>query len=110
MSWELKFYSILFLLLLLFFIIYLLMKNQISVKYSFVWTLPCIILIFFILVPGFLKFFTELLGFQTSSNMILTLIIAFLLFVSISLTVIVSSQNEKIRLLIQEVSMLKEKK
>ena len=50
---------------------------------------------------------TNLLGFEVGSNMIFAGLIAMLIFINIALTVIVSGQSSKIRLLIQEVSMLK---
>lgn len=110
MSLELTITSIVFLLLIILVIINLVKKENISIKYSFVWLLPCVLLLIFTLVPGFLEWTTKLLGFQTGSNMVFALIIGFLMVVALALTVIVSRQNEKIRLLIQEVSLLKEKK
>ena len=53
--------------------------------------------------------FANLLGFEVGSNMIFAGLIAMLIFINIALTVIVSGQSSKIRLLIQEVSMLKGK-
>ena len=65
-------------------------------------------LFIFLLIPGLLEVLTHLLGFQMSSNMIFSLLLSVLVVISISLTGIVSSQDKKIRLLIQEVSMLKQ--
>ncbi len=110
MGFELKLSSIIFLLLVIFLILFLIRKNKIAIKYSLVWLLPCIILLIFVLVPGFLTWTTKILGFQTTSNMVLSLLIGLLLIITIALTVIVSKQKEQIRLLIQEVSLLKEKK
>ena len=110
MSLKLTITSIVFLLLIIIVIINQVKKENISIKYSFLWLIPCAILLIFTLVPGFLNYVTKLLGFQTGSNMIFALIISFLMVVAISLTIIVSKQNEKIRLLIQEISLLKEKK
>ena len=107
MGFELKVSSIVFLLLLIVFVLYLVRKEKISVKYSLVWTIPCVILLIFILVPGFLSWTTSILGFQTASNMVLSLLIGLLLMITIALTVIVSKQKEQIRLLVQEVSILK---
>lgn len=110
MSFELALSSIIFLLFIMFFILHLVKKRRISVKYSLVWLIPCVILIIFTLVPGLMSFVTNLLGFQTASNMILTLLICFLMIITIALTVIVTNQKDKIRLLIQEVSLLKKEK
>jgi hypothetical protein len=49
------------------------------------------------------------MGFSTISNLVIGIILVILLFITIALTVIVSGQKEKIRILIQEVSILKEK-
>lgn len=109
MSLALKIVSISFLLFLIVMVIYLLKKDRITIKYSIVWLLPSFILLIFTLIPGFLSFTTKLLGFQTASNMVFALLIALLLMISIVLTVIVSRQKNQIRVLIQEVSLLKEK-
>ena len=91
-------------------ILELVKKEKIAIKYSFVWLIPFVILLIFVLIPSFLTWTTNFLGFQTASNMILALLVGLLLIISIALTVIVSNQKEQIRLLIQEVSLLKEKK
>ena len=109
MSNELKLVAIAFLLLIIFLIIYLVKKEKISIKYSLVWILPCLFLMIFTLVPGLLNTVTMTLGFQTGSNMIFALLIGFLMIITISLTVIVSHQKDTIRLLVQELSILKEK-
>ena len=59
------------------------------------------------LFPNIMTSIANLLGFEVGSNMIFAGLIAILCFINIVLTVIVSGQNAKIRLLIQEVSILK---
>ena len=109
MSWTLKTGSIIFVLIVIGVINFLVVKDKISVKYSLVWSVPGVILLLFTLIPGLLVWTTNSLGFQTASNMIFAVLIGLLLLISISLTVIVSKQNNQIRLLIQELSILKEK-
>lgn len=106
---KLTLVSITFLLFLMVLVLYLVKKRRISIKYSFVWLLPCIVLMLFAIVPGLMSHISNLLGFQTASNMILTSLIGFLMVITIALTVIVSNMKDKIRLLIQEVSILKSK-
>ncbi len=110
MSFELKLTSIAFLLVVILIIASLVVKRHISVKYSFVWLLPCFLLLIFVLVPGILSSITNLFGFQTASNMIFAILIGFLMIIDIALTVIVSKLNEKVRLLVQEVSLLRSNK
>lgn len=109
MSISLKIVSISFILLLIIMILHLLKKDKIIIKYSIAWLIPCIILLFFTIIPGFLSWTTKILGFQTASNMVIAMLIALLMMISIVLTVIVSNQKNQIRVLIQEVSLLKEK-
>ena len=62
-----------------------------------------------VIFPDVLIWFAYQLGFQTISNLVVGVFIVILFFITISLTVIVSAQKRKITLLIQEVSILKEK-
>ena len=110
MSLELKITALIAIIFIILLILHYVKKEKILIKYSLVWLLPCLVLLVFVLVPGFLTWTTNMLGFQTASNMILTLLVGLLLIITIALTVIVSTQKEQIRLLIQEVSLLKEKK
>ena len=109
MSLELKVIALVFLLFIILLIFSLIKKEKVSIKYSVIWLTSLIVIFFFIIIPGFLSFATKLLGFQTSSNMIISLLLAVLIIISIMLTVIVSKQKEQIRLLIQELSLIKEK-
>ena len=109
MSLELKVIALIFLLFIILLIFNLIRKERVSIKYSIIWLTSLIVIFFFIVIPGFLSFATDLLGFQTSSNMVISLLLAVLIIISIMLTVIVSKQKEQIRLLIQEISLIKEK-
>lgn len=96
--------------LILAFAIYkILSKRIIPVKYSFLWWLAIIVLLMLVIFPDVLIWFAYQLGFQTISNLVVGVFIVILFFITISLTVIVSAQKKKITLLIQEVSILKEK-
>ena len=110
MSTALKIFSIMFVIIIITTIVHLLKKEKISIKYSIVWLIPSFLLLIFTLIPGFLTWTSKVMGFQTASNMIFALLIALLIIISIALTVIVSNQKKLIRTLIQEVSLMKEKK
>lgn len=107
MSLNLKILSAFFCLIIIFIVLYFVRKNKIIVKYSFIWLTSSVFLLILILFPQLLGFMTKLIGIQVASNMVFSLVLALLIFITISLTIIVSSQTKKIRLLIQEVSMLK---
>lgn len=89
--------------------IQILKKGKAPVKYSLLWFLAALVIMLVAVFPGFLGLIATLIGFKTISNMVIGVFIVILLFITIMLTIIVSGQKGKITLLIQEVSMLKEK-
>ena len=88
-------------------VIFAIRKNKLTIKYSLIWLFGVILLIIFFTVPNLLERFSEILGFQVVSNMILLLAILILFGIVFSLTMIISGQQEKIKRLIQETSILK---
>ncbi len=110
MSLNLKLVSVLFILLIVIIMIYALRKKRVSIKYAIVWFMASLVLLLFLIFPEMLGWLTKLLGFEMGVNMIFAGLIGLLIFINIVLTVIVSGQSERIRLLIQEVSLLKGKK
>ncbi len=109
MSFKLILESLLFVIIMLIIIISIVKRGRISIKYSLVWFFSIFLIFLATIIPNFMQFIANLIGFQTMSNMILTILIVMLIFICISLTIIVSGQKDKIRLLIQEVSILKKK-
>lgn len=107
MNINLIFVVSVFISLVIFLILYFVKKELIKVKYAIIWLLLFGLLLIFLIVPKVLNFLTTLLGFEVSSNMIFSLILAVLVIINISLTGIVSSQDKKIRGLIQEISIMK---
>jgi hypothetical protein len=107
MTTNLKIFAILFIIFIIFIITVFLKKGKIIVKYSIVWYFSCLLLILFTLFPNMLTWFTHLFGIEVASNFIFALMIGFLFIINISLTIIVSEQKERIRMLIQELSLLK---
>lgn len=110
MSTNLKIISIVFSVILILVVLLFVRKGKITIKYSLVWLGSTFILLILSIFPSVLSWLTKIIGIQVASNLIFALIIGILLIVCISLTIIVSSQTEKIKLLIQEVSLLKEEK
>ncbi len=108
MSGNLIFFFFLFSIFIILLILYLIRKEKINIKYSLVWLVLFLALLICLFVPGLLNYITKLLGFQTASNMVLSLLIAVLVVINITNTVINSHQDKKIRLLIQEISLMKE--
>lgn len=98
---------IVFALLLFLLITYILKKGRMPIKYALVWYLADFIILMASVFPIFVSSFAHLIGFETMANMVLCTLIIILIFITIVLTVIVAGQTTKIRLLIQEISILK---
>lgn len=109
MEAKLRFEIFLFFIFILFVIIKILKKDRMPIKYSLVWISSSIVMLIIAVFPKLLQFVANILGFGLASNMILSIFLGLLIFITISLTIIVSGQKKKLTLLIQEVSMLKEK-
>lgn len=107
MSKSLMIISLSFILILFIVITMFVRRNSISVKYSFIWYGSLFILFLFTIFPRLLKLITDLLNIQVASNLVFALMLGVLIMVTISLTIIVSKQKEHIKLLIQEVSLIK---
>ena len=90
-------------------VLYLIRKENFNIKYSLVWLSLFILLFISLIIPGLLEAITKFLGFQTASNMVLSLLISVLVIINITNTAINSHQDKKIKLLIQEISILKNK-
>ena len=84
-------------------------ENKISIKYSLIWFLMAIVLLFVGLFPNFMEDLTDFFGFLAISNLVIGIILTLLLLITLILTIIVTKQKEQIKTLIQEVSIMKKK-
>lgn len=109
MSFVLKVFLALFAIILIIVTTIVLKKGRIPIKYSLLWYFSAIIIFAVAVFPFILEWISEIIGFKTISNFVIGIIIALLLFLTMSLTIIISGQKKKITLVIQEVSLLKEK-
>lgn len=109
-DWKIKLIAVIALIIVILIITHFVKNNKITVRYSIIWYLSLIVLIIFSIFPETLGWLASLIGFEISSNFLFVLLIAFLFFICISLTIIVSEQKEQIRKLIQEISIIKSRK
>lgn len=110
MSLAVQLVALAFILFLFILVTYYVKKNKISIKYSIVWYLSLLVLTIFTIFPVILGYVTKLIGIQLSSNFIFAFMIGVLFVITLSLTIIVSEQQDKIKMLIQEISILKNDK
>ena len=107
MRTNLRILLIFFSIILIIELLRLLSKEKISIKYSLVWLASSFLIFLVGVFPNFVGFFTNLIGFKTTSNLVIGIILSLLLLITLFLTVIINDQKNKIKLLIQEISMLK---
>lgn len=80
-------------------------RRKLLVQYALLWVILAIGMLVFAVVPGIADGITALIGIKTTSNFIYLLAILSLLILTFSLTVIVSRQSQKIKSIIQMVSI-----
>ena len=83
-------------------------KTKISIRYSLVWFLMSFVILLVGVFPNGMAKITEFLGFKTVSNFVIGIILTLLLIITLVLTKIVTKQKNQIKLLTQEISLLKE--
>lgn len=86
---------------------YILKKGRIPEKYSLLWYLFAILILLVAIFPNLFGFISAKLGFQAMSNLIIGVLIAILLLLTMTLTVMIAGQKKKTTLLIQELSILR---
>ena len=80
-----------------------------NVSFSIFWIITGIVLIILAIVPNLVETISKALGFEAPSNMLFVVTIFMAFYLIFNLTTIVSQENKKNILLIQEVSLLKKK-
>lgn len=101
-----------FILLLIIFQLILIVRTaklkKLSMRYCSFWILLLLLMTVIVIFPNMVFSISNFFNFEASSNMIFLLGFFFLFYVIFILTISISVQNEKIKLLIQEISILKE--
>lgn len=90
-------------------ILYYLKKRMLELKYTLIWLITGVVMGIMVLFPDILGWFRGLLGIESNMNALYVLCIAFIIMILMTLTSIVSRQTLKIRILIQEISMMEKR-
>lgn len=84
-------------------------KRTISVRYALMWLIFTTVLLSLVIFPEVVKWISVKLHFESESNLVFVAIIASLILMLLSITILVSKQAERIQILTQEVAILKRK-
>lgn len=90
-------------------ILHYLKQKMLELKYTLIWLMAGAIMGIMVYMPELLFKFARLLGIESSMNGLYVICIAFIIAILMTLTSIVSRQNQKIKILIQEMSMLEKR-
>ncbi len=90
-------------------ILYYLKRKMLELKYTLIWLVAGVMMGIMVYFPELLVWFVRILGIESNMNGLYILCIAFIMMISMTLTAIVSRQQLKIRILIQEISMLEKR-
>ena len=90
-------------------ILYYLKKRMLELKYTLIWLSAGVVMGIMLIFPDLLEWFRSLLGIESNMNALYMLCFAFIIMILMTLTSIVSRQMLKIRVLIQEISMLEKR-
>ncbi len=91
------------------FILYYLKNKMLELKYTLIWLAAGFIMVLLVAFPELLLKFVAIFGIESNMNGLYILLFAFIIMTLMTLTSIVSRQNLKIRILIQELSMLEKR-
>lgn len=87
-------------------ILWLLKRREISLKYTLLWLFAGLCMGILVIWPESLMIIIGIIGIENSMNGLFILAIAFVIIILMSITSIVSKQNEKIRSLTQTIAIL----
>ena len=87
-------------------ILYYLKRKMLELKYTLIWLVAGVVMGIMIYFPELTVWFVHLIGMQDNMNGLYIMCLAFMMMILMTLTSIASRQQLKIRILIQEISML----
>lgn len=90
-------------------ILYYLKKRMLELRYTLIWLAAGICMGIMVFFPRLLIDFVHLLGIESNMNGLFILCFAFIIAILMMLTAIVSRFALKVRILIQEISMLEKR-
>ena len=109
MQTNLKIALVIVVLIYIFFILRSVKRKNMRIGYLIFWSITGGILIVALLIPNLVENISNALGFGMPINMIFSIAIFIVLYLIFDLTILISKEQNKNTLLIQEISMLKKR-
>ena len=89
-----------------FLLILLLKKKRLLLKYSLLWLFAGFVMLVLAIFPSIISWISSVLGIYSPVNALFAIVLFYVIILLVSLTAIVSAQNEKIKRLIQREAIL----
>ena len=109
MQTNLKIALIIVVLIYIFFILKAVKRKYMRIGYLAFWAITGGILIIALLIPNLVENISSILGFGIPINMIFSIAIFIILYLIFNLTILISKEQNRNTLLIQEISILKKR-
>ncbi len=109
MQIKLKIALIIILLIYIFCILKAVKRKNMRINYLIFWSITGLLLIVALCIPNLVENISRLLGFEMPINMIFSVAIFVILYLIFNLTTLISQEQNKNVLLIQEISILKQR-
>lgn len=93
----------------LFFILKAIKNKKVQISFSIFWILTGLVLFIAIAIPNMVENISKMLGFELSVNMIFCVAIFICFYLIFNLNILLSKENKKNILLVQEISLLKKR-
>lgn len=90
-------------------LVYLLKRNSINLKYTFLWIFSGILMLILAICPYILDYFASLIGIYEPVNALFAVLFFCVIIILMSLTAIVSKQNDKIKRVVQVIALLEKR-
>ncbi len=90
-------------------ILYYLKKRMLDLKYTLLWLVAGMVMGVMVFFPELLVRFVRILGIESNMNGLYVLLLSFIIAILMALTSIASRQTLKIKILVQEISMMEKR-
>lgn len=100
---------ILFTILTFFVFLHFIRKFKLNIKYSILWILVAMLLVLFGIFPEIISIISNSIGFISSVNMVYLIVIFILICIIFYLTINLSILEEKLKIAIFEIALIKKK-
>ncbi len=107
--WQLRLTMMIGVVLFFIIIFVLLKKKKLNVQYSIIWLAAAVVLAVFAFVPTLVAVISDIINVEMPVNVVFLIVLAFILLLLLSLSVIATGFSAKIKALIQNQAFLEER-